>query len=107
LHFPNHFRHLSRSKPATLAGGGCLAVDKYQIVRAWPPQVQEVDGCGAGATFSAGFIYGYLHGWGLEDSVRYAVVAASLKVACAGLQMAPVKEIQDLAQKIQVEVSSW
>ena len=91
----------------TLAEQGCLAVDKNQIVRAWPPQVKVVDGCGAGATFSAGFIYGYLQGWGLEESVRYAIVAASLKVACAGLQMAPVIQIQELARKIRVEVTSW
>jgi len=91
----------------TLAGEGCLAADENQIVRAWPPQVKVVDGCGAGATFSAGFIYGHLQGWDLEESVRYAIVAASLKVACAGLQMAPVVEIQELAKKIRVEVTAW
>jgi sugar/nucleoside kinase (ribokinase family) len=91
----------------TLAEQGCLAVDKNQIVRAWPPPVNVVDGCGAGATFSAGFIYGYLQGWSLEKSVRYAVVAATLKVGRAGLQMASTTEIQDLATKIHVEVSSW
>jgi 2-dehydro-3-deoxygluconokinase len=91
----------------TLAGDGCLAADSKQVVRAWPPKVQVVDGCGAGATFSAGFIFGYLHGWSLEESVRYATVAASLKVARAGLQMSPVDEIQELAAEIQTEVSPW
>ena len=42
-----------------------------------------------------------------KSSVRYAIVAASLKVACAGLQMAPVIQIQELARKIRVEVTSW
>jgi sugar/nucleoside kinase (ribokinase family) len=91
----------------TLAEEGCLAVDRDQVVRAWPPPVKVIDGCGAGATFSAGFIYGYLQGWNLEESVRYAIVAASLKVAHPGLQMAPIIEIRELASKIQVEVFSW
>jgi 5-dehydro-2-deoxygluconokinase len=91
----------------TLAGEGCLAVDRSQIVRAWPIKVDVVDGCGAGATFSAGFIYGTLHGMDLVESVRFASVAAALKVACAGLEMAPVSAIQALTEKIRVEVSAW
>ena len=91
----------------TLASDGCLAVDRRQIVRAWPIKVDVVDGCGAGATFSAGFIYGYLQGMDLIDSVRFATVAAALKVACAGLEMAPISTIQSFAEKIRVEVSEW
>ena len=91
----------------TLASDGCLAADQHQIVRAWPIKVDVVDGCGAGATFSAGFIYGYLNGMDLVDSVRFATVAAALKVACAGLEMAPVSMIQSLIEKIRVEVSAW
>ncbi len=75
----------------TLASEGCLAADQRQIVRAWPIKVDVIDGCGAGATFSAGFIYGYLQAMDLVASVRFATVAAALKVACAGLEMAPVK----------------
>ncbi len=92
----------------TLAGEGCLAADRNQIVRAWPPPIERVvDGCGAGATFSAGFIYAHLQDRGLEQAVRFAIVAASLKVACAGLQMSPVEEIETIARKIRVEVSTW
>jgi fructose-1-phosphate kinase PfkB-like protein len=91
----------------TLAGDGCLAVNRSKIVRAWPIKVDVVDGCGAGATFSAGFIYGYLHGLDLIESVRFATVAAALKVACAGLEMAPVSQIQALTETIRVEVSAW
>ena len=46
----------------TLAGEGCLALRGSEVVRVHAPQVEAVDGCGAGATFSAGFIYGHLHG---------------------------------------------
>jgi len=87
----------------TLAGDGCLAVRRDQAVRAHAPTVKVVDGCGAGATFSTGFIYGYLQGWDLENSVRFATAAASLKVSRAGLQMFPIPEIMALAAQIEVE----
>ena len=87
----------------TLAGGGCLAAQGEQIIRVYAPSVKVIDGCGAGATFSAGYIYGYLHGWDLEDSVRFAIAAASLKVTRAGLQMFPVQEIKAVAFTLKVE----
>jgi sugar/nucleoside kinase (ribokinase family) len=91
----------------TLAGEGCLAADQHKVVRAWPLTIDVVDGCGAGATFSAGFIYGFLQSMDLVESIRFATVAAALKVACAGLDMAPVSVIQSLTEKIRVEVSAW
>jgi hypothetical protein len=62
-----------------------------------------VDACGAGATFSAGFVYGYLKGWSLESSARFATAAATIKVTRAGLQMSPVDEILGLAERLKVE----
>ena len=87
----------------TMAKDGCLVAEGNVAVRVYAPRVKAVDGCGAGATFSAGFIYGYLNGWELEASARFATAAASLKVTRAGLQMFPVAEIQALASKLRVE----
>jgi sugar/nucleoside kinase (ribokinase family) len=87
----------------TLAKGGCLVAQGDEIVRVFAPQVKAVDACGAGATFSAGFIYGYLKGWNLEQSARFATAAATLKVTQAGLQMFSVAEIVELADKLKVE----
>ena len=87
----------------TLAKGGCLVAQGNEIVRVFAPKVKAVDACGAGAAFSAGFIYGYLRGWVLEESARFATAAASLKVTRAGLQMFPVNEILDLASRLKVE----
>ncbi len=87
----------------TMASQGCLALQGDKIVRVYAPKVKAVDGCGAGATFSAGYIYGYLNGWNLEESVCYAVAAASLKVTRAGLQMFPVKDVKSLASRLRVE----
>src|ERR1044071_3726262 len=87
----------------TMAKAGCLVAQGNEAVNVYAPKVKAVDGCGAGATFSAGFIYGYLNGWNLEDSARFATAAASLKVTRAGLQMFPVEEIQSLASRLRVE----
>jgi sugar/nucleoside kinase (ribokinase family) len=87
----------------TLAKGGCLVAQGEQIVRVYAPKVKAVDACGAGATFSAGFVYGYLKGWSLEASARFATAAATLKVTRAGLTMFPVERITELAYKLRVE----
>lgn len=89
----------------TLAGEGCLIArrDETLRVRVRTPRVQVVDGCGAGATFSTGFIYGHLRGWTLEESARFATAAASLKVARVGLELASVAQVKRLAAKINVE----
>lgn len=87
----------------TMAKDGCLVAQGNAAVRVHAPRVKAVDGCGAGATFSAGFIYGYLNGWDLEASARFATAAASLKVTRAGLQMFTIAEIQALASRLRVE----
>ena len=87
----------------TMAWDGCLAVQSTQVVRVHAPSVHAVDGCGAGATFSAGFIYGHFMGWDLEKSARFATAAASLKVTRPGLQMFPIDEINAMAAQLAVE----
>ena len=87
----------------TLAKGGCLVAQGEQVVRVYSPKVKAVDACGAGATFSAGYIYGYLNDWNLESSARFATAAATLKVTRAGLQMFPVEQILELAARLRVE----
>ena len=87
----------------TLASEGSLVVFGDEAIRVYAPKMVAVDGCGAGATFSAGFIYGHLHGWSLEESVRFATAAASLKVTRPGLEMFPFEEIKALAAKVEVE----
>jgi sulfofructose kinase len=92
-----------RTALITMARQGCLAVQGDLIVRVHAPRVKAVDGSGAGATFSAGFIYGHLNDWSLEECVRFAVAAASLKVTHSGLRMFPIEEIQRLASTLRVE----
>ena len=87
----------------TLAGDGSLVVQGNQTLRIRAPKVAAVDGCGAGATYSAGFIFAKLNKWSLEKSARFATAAASLKVTRPGLEMFPVEEILAFTKQIQVE----
>ncbi len=87
----------------TLAGEGSLVVQGEHILRIRAPRVVAVDGCGAGATYSAGFIFATLKNWPLARSARFATAAASLKVTRPGLEMFPVEEILAFAEQIQVE----
>jgi len=86
----------------TLAGDGCLAATRAQTMRVRAPRVEIVDGCGAGATFSAGFLYGFLRGWNLETSTRFAIAAASLKVGTLGPRAFPLARIKTLARRLTI-----
>ena len=87
----------------TLGIEGCLAVRGQETIRIFSPKVKVVDGCGAGATFSAGFAYGYLKGWDLEQTVRFATAAASLKCTVVGPHAFPVNKVSALAGQLQIE----
>jgi len=92
-----------RTAIITLAGEGCLALQGNEAVRVYAPTVEPVDGCGAGATFSAGYIYGFLKGWSFRDSLQFATAAASLKVSRAGLEMFPLDQVSAAAAQLRVE----
>jgi hypothetical protein len=87
----------------TMASQGCMAVQGDEIIRAYAPKVKAVDASGAGATFSSGYVYGYLNGWNLEDTVRFAIAAASLKVTRSGLEMFPCKKIHGTGAHVRIE----
>jgi sugar/nucleoside kinase (ribokinase family) len=46
--------------------------------------VNVVDTVGAGDSFDAGFIYGYLNGWPLEKTLRLAAICGALSTQSAG-----------------------
>ncbi len=87
----------------TLAGGGCVTATRERIIRARAPRVEVVDGCGAGAAFAAGFIYGQVRGWSLEERVRFAIAAGSFKCTRVGLDALPMRGVTRLAQEIVAE----
>ena len=87
----------------TLAGEGCLVANRKKAVRVRAPSIEPVDGGGAGATFSASFIYGYLQGWSLKKMARFATAAASLKCLKVGLKLPKISKCLKLAESLATE----
>jgi sugar/nucleoside kinase (ribokinase family) len=67
-----------------LGAAGALGVSASQKVRVASIQVQVVDTVGAGDSFDAGFLYGYLHNWELERTLRFACACGALSTQKAG-----------------------
>lgn len=67
-----------------LGARGALACRGEDVARAEALPVQVMDTVGAGDSFDAGFLYGFLNGWGLEKSLRLAAACGSLSTRCAG-----------------------
>lgn len=84
----------------TLAGEGCFVMRGTEMVRVQTPNIKAVDSFGAGATFSAAFIYGYLQGWSLEKMARFATATASIKCSRVGLETPDLWEAQKLAEQL-------
>jgi hypothetical protein len=59
-----------------LGASGALAVSGEQTVTAPAIPVQVVDTVGAGDSFDAGFLYGFLNGWTLEEPLDWHAPAA-------------------------------
>jgi sugar/nucleoside kinase (ribokinase family) len=67
-----------------LGSKGGLAKQKDKVVTALPLGIKVVDTTGAGDTFDAGFLYGYLKSWTLEKSLQLACACGSLSTQGVG-----------------------
>jgi sugar/nucleoside kinase (ribokinase family) len=67
-----------------LGARGALGTNNDQKVRVASIPVNVVDTVGAGDSFDAGFIYGYLNHWTMEKSLRLAAVCGALSTQCPG-----------------------
>ena len=67
-----------------LGADGALACESESLTRSDSIPVNVVDTVGAGDSFDAGFLYGYLKGWTVEKSLRLAYVCGALSTQQAG-----------------------
>ncbi len=67
-----------------LGKAGALGISKSQKVLVESIPVKVVDTVGAGDSFDAGFLYGYLNGWELEKSLRLGAVCGALSTRKSG-----------------------
>jgi sugar/nucleoside kinase (ribokinase family) len=65
-------------------GEGATAWCEGQATRQGTIPIQVVDTTGAGDSFDAGFIYGYLNGYPLQNALKLAVVCGALSTQAAG-----------------------
>ena len=67
-----------------LGAEGATLQAKDQSIHIPSVPVNIVDTVGAGDTFDAGFLYGYLNGWDLEKSLQLAVACGALSTQASG-----------------------
>jgi sulfofructose kinase len=79
-----HCKFGCRLTAATLGQEGVLAWDGEKFHYAPAYRVEAVDTTGAGDIFHAGFIYGLLQGWPLQQQLEFACAAAALNCTFAG-----------------------
>jgi len=67
-----------------LGAEGALSMQGKLKSRTSTIPVNFVDTVGAGDSFNAGFLYGYLNGWEMDKSLRLAAVCGALSTRAAG-----------------------
>ena len=60
---------------------GCMAGNGNTALRCPAFKVKAVDVASARDIFDAGFLYRFLHGWGLEESVKFAGACGAISVS--------------------------
>jgi sugar/nucleoside kinase (ribokinase family) len=63
---------------------GAMGVDKVQKVKIPSIKIKLLDSIGAGDSFDAGFLYGYLQGWTLEKNLKAANICGALSTQASG-----------------------
>jgi sulfofructose kinase len=72
-------KHTNGFLCSTLGAEGAMALVNGEIFYVEGFNIKAVDTTGAGDVFHAGFIYGLLQNWEIEDILRFANAAAALK----------------------------
>ena len=67
-----------------LGADGAFGASNGEKARVASIPVDVVDAVGAGDSFDAGFLYGYLNRWSFEQSLRLACVSGALSTQCGG-----------------------
>ena len=79
---------------------GAVAQHGTHIDHATPPPTVVMDTTGAGDSFDAGFVYGYLANWELTRTLQFACVCGALSTRAAGGTPAQAT-VEEAEQKIQ------
>ncbi|MBD3178000.1 MAG: carbohydrate kinase [Armatimonadia bacterium] len=79
-----------------LGAEGCVLRHEGRTLRLPAYPVEVVDGSGAGDAFMAGFLYGRLQGWDVEDCARMATATAAHCIQAIGCSagVPPARDVQ-------------
>jgi sugar/nucleoside kinase (ribokinase family) len=66
------------------AAQGALAAKDQQLIHADPLPAKVVDTVGAGDSFDAGFLYGHLNHWPIDQALRLATACGAISTQSAG-----------------------
>jgi len=77
-------KHTNGFLCTTLGEEGAMTLANGEIIRSKGFPIKAVDTTGAGDVFHAGFIYGLLQNWEVEETLRFANAVASLKCRSLG-----------------------
>lgn len=93
-----------RTVATKLGEVGALVRQGGRLVYATAPRTEAIDATGAGDSFDAGFLYGYLSRWPLEQTLALAVACGTLSTRAVGgtKGQATLEEAQALAQRVSL-----
>jgi sugar/nucleoside kinase (ribokinase family) len=78
---------LRRLVPLLIIKRGPLGATAYTATRSWSAparEVEVVDAVGAGDSFNAGFLHGWIRGWPIEKALDYGNLAGSWSTTASG-----------------------
>ena len=79
---------------------GAVVYSKGEIAKTGVKLVKPIDTTGAGDSFAAGFLYGFTHGYSLEQSVRLATHVAAETIVQIGAVVRTPNRLQEIVQEV-------
>ncbi len=84
-----------------MGGAGSLVANGDEVVQVGVHKVDAVDTTGAGDAYAAGFLYGLVRGWSLQDSAELGSRVAGVTVSQLGAVVRDAERLQALCKGIR------
>lgn len=96
-----HSQFKCRFTAATLGDAGVIAWDGVRFLQTPAFRIKPVDTTGAGDIFHAGFLYGLVRHWRVEEILEFSCAAAALNCTAPGARggIASLKRINELRRR--------
>jgi sugar/nucleoside kinase (ribokinase family) len=97
----------ARTVVVKMGAEGCMAGNGNKALRCPAFRTKAVDVTSAGDIFNAGFLHGFLFGWGLEESLKFAGACGAISVSRTGSAgiMTGVEQVEEFLASRGSEIS--